>query len=459
MIEEGRTLDEALEVELAELTEGNAFKAVEFGADGITVWEVRRDGNGTPQARQQPPLPAPSTADPRTLYEQRLSPLIGHESRLVIVRSADERAEVVFDVVFDRLHRSRPDAPVFLSTTPLAGHLRDVIRNSPLTRWYELVVLRQTRSGQLRMDGHALFPPGAQRGYSHQFTVRCEPSDSRGTVFAVVTREARCFRIVSLKSAVIPPGVYEPNAVLLRPGQVVFEGLPAVLRTEQRRWPEIVGAIPARLDRAPAVHLVCVIEVSCSEEKLANRIDRIEQLIASVDAGRGELSVSLVSYGPHAFDHWEHEEPAAVLAWATTSDRALTALRGLRGRRPPVDEYPWAAQLECALAEVATRLTDHDGRPVLVTVGSRPPHPPRVDLSTEIIPCPERKDWRWSLQHLRTLRDITFGALHDEGTAGTIWNQLGRDAHQPLNVVEVPRFAAETGLYGPLQYVPFPLTD
>jgi hypothetical protein len=81
------------------------------------------------------------------------------------------------------------------------------------------------------MDGHALFPPGAQRGYSHQFTVRCELSDSRGTVFAVVTREARCFRIVSLKSGVIPPGVYEPNAVLLRPGQVVFEGLPAVLRT------------------------------------------------------------------------------------------------------------------------------------------------------------------------------------------------------------------------------------
>jgi len=453
---EDNTVDQVLAAELAGLTEGKAFKVAEFGIDGITVWEVRRDRNGTPQARQWPPLPALPTTDPRMFYEQRLSPLIGAESRLVIARStAEERP----DEIFELLRTIRLDAPVFLRATPVAGYLRDVIRDSPLTRWYELVVLKQTRSGLLRMDGHALFPPGAQRGYRHQLRIRCEASDSRGTVFAVVTREARRFQIVSLISAAIPPGVYEPTAVLVRPGQVVFEGLPAVLRAEQRRWPEIVGAIPAKLDRAPSAHLVCLIEISCTTEKLANRIDRVEQLIASVGAGRGQLSVSLVSYGPHAFDHREHEEPAAVLAWATTSDRALTALRGLRSRPPPDDEYPWAAQLECALAEVATRLTGRDGRPVLVTVGSRPPHPPRVDIQTEIIPCPERQDWRWSLGHLRTVTGITFGALYDRGVRGEIWKQLGREAHQPLNVVEMSRFAADTGLYGPLQYVPFPLTD
>jgi hypothetical protein len=341
--------------------------------------------------------------------------------------------------------------------------LRDAIRDSPLTRWYELVVLRRSRSGRLGMDGHPLFPPGAQRGYPCQFTIRCEPGDSRGTVFAVVTREARRFRIVSVQSADIPPGMYEPTAVLARPGQVVFEGLPAALRPEQRRWSDIVAAIPEKLDRAPPAHLVCLIEVSGGREGLRHRIDRVEQLITSASAGTGQLAVSLVSYGPHAFDHRQHEEPATVLAWATTGDRALAVLGRLRDRTPPEEEYPRAAQLECALAEVAGRLTGRDsgrdGRPVLVTVGSRPPHPPRVDIQTEIIPCPERRDWRRSLEELRGVPGITFGALCGRGASRAIWGNLGTDALEPLNVVEAARFAADIGLYGPVQYVPFPLID
>jgi hypothetical protein len=456
MSREDDPVDHALAAALAELTEGAVFNVAEFGIDGVVVWEVGRDDNGTPQARQRSPLPASPATDPEIFYEQRLAPLIGGGSRLLIVCStADERPNDMFEM----LTRARRDAPVYSSATPLAGHLRDVIRDSPLTRWYELVLLRQTRSRRLRMDGHPLFPPGAQRGYRQPFLIRCEPGDSRGTVFAVVTRENRRFQIVSLQSGDIPPGVYEPAAILTRPGHVVFEGLPALLRAEQRSWSEIVAAVPAKLDRPPSVHLVVMIEVSCTNRQLAHRIDRVEQLIRSAGGASGGLSVSLVSYGPHAFDHQEHEEAATVLAWATTSDRALTVLRGLRSRTPPDDEYPRAAQLECALAEVASRLTGRDGRPALVTVGSRPPHPPRVDIRTEIIPCPERKDWRWSLEQLCAMPDISFGVLSDQGASGEIWKRLGREAREPLSVVEVSRFAADIGLFGSPQYVPFPLIN
>jgi hypothetical protein len=59
-----------------------------------------------------------------------------------------------------------------------------------------------------------------------------------------------------------------------------------------------------------------------------------------------------------------------------------------------VERLPPAAQLECALAELAQHPDASAGRPVLVTAGSRPPHPPRADVGTQIMPCPERRDWR-----------------------------------------------------------------
>lgn len=439
---DGDALDEALEAEIARLAEGASFTIAEFGVDGAVVWEVSRDQNGTPRASRH----LPSGSDPGRHYQRPGSPLL-------IVHSAPAEQQSAM------LRRARPDAHVCSGPGPVAEHLREAIRDSALTRPYDLVVLRPSRSGRLGMDGRLLFPRGARRGYSQHLRIRCEPGGARGTVFAVVTSESRRFGIVSLQSGDIPPGPRELTAVLARPGRVVFEGLPGTLHTEQRPWSEIVSAIPAKLDRGPSAHLVCLIEVSCGSKELGHRIDRVEQLIEGVGADSGQLAVSLVSYGPHAFDRRQHEEPAEVLAWATTAGRALKALTMLRERTPPGEEYPRAAQLECALAEVAARLDGRDGHPVLVTVGSRPPHPPRVDIRTEIIPCPQRRNWRSYLGKLAELSGITFGALYDRGAEGTVWSTLGRDACEPLNVVEMPRFAADIRLSGRLQYVPFPLTD
>ena len=100
-----------------------------------------------------------------------------------------------------------------------------------------------------------------------------------------------------------------------------------------------------------------------------------------------------------------------------------------------------------------------DGRPVLVTAGTRPPHPDRVDIHSEIIPCPKRVSWQRVLSNLcETLPDLKLGALCNAGAVGTIWSSLGRDAIEEVDgVVDVPAFAAKLGLRGSAETVPFPL--
>ena len=351
------------------LREGLAFTVVEFGADGITAWEIARDRNGTPKARHWPAVRPALSDDPGVLYDRKLSWLTSAGSRLLLVSSSpDELYATVFDVV----RSARPDAPIYYSAIPLAEVLREIIAGTPLTHWYKLVVLRPTRSGRLVFESCQLFPPDAAHGYQHQFQIRCEPSDEHGTVFAVVAEGARnSFRLVSLRSASLDPGVYEPTATLLRPGQVDFQGLPGKLRAEHRSWPELVRAVPARLDRPPPAHLICTVDISGTADQLLRRIDRLEQLVSCADAADTRVRVSLISYGPHSFDRAVPDEPATVLAWAEASKTVLTALAKLGKRRPREDEYPRASQLECALTEVAGLICNRpqDGRPILVTVG------------------------------------------------------------------------------------------
>jgi len=452
------SVSQALMEAIARLGEDDrTFSIIEFGEPGVTVWAVRVDGNGTPYARTSKPLVVPPLTDPVLFYKQKLSPLIETGSRLLLVRSSDDYRS---GDAFEAFHAAHAALPCFVSARPVETELREAIRDSPLTRWYELVVLRQTPSGRLGLSCHPLFPPGAERGYSEQVRVKCEPAGEYGTVFAVVTREGSQLRPVSIQSAVIAADTYRVTAVLNRPGQVRFDGLPAALKGDPRSWHEIVAAVPKRLDHLPPTHLICLIEVGGRGESIRRRIDRVEQLIRTADAGDSRLAVSLVTYGPHAYDHRQHEESAAVLGrWAASGAQALSALRELGNRRQPADEYPRAAQLECALNQVAGRISDRNGRPVLVTVGSRPAFPPRRDLRTEILPCPRRRDWRWPLQQLEGMPDISFGALYNGDTGEEIWSRLGREALESVDVADMNSFATDLGLRGSVQCVPFPLID
>jgi hypothetical protein len=451
----------ALAAELAQLDDVDGLTIAAFEAEGISAWRVRRDENGTPQSRKSV-LATPPIVNPAEFYVRQLasSPT---DSRLLITVGAlnESRAAVL------RLLRAAREAPVFECHEPLDDLLRASIRNSSLTRWYDLVVLNEAGNGELQVDYRPLFQPGATRGdRSESFTVRCAPGEDSGTAFAVIARKPGARRSppdrlhpVQFESAVVPPGIYRLTALLSRPGRVQFEGLPARLVDEERSFARLIRQIPQRLPTTEPVHLVCVVEVGGDREQLRHRIDRLEELIAVADGGGRPLAVSVVSYGAHAVMRGMHEEPATVRAWATTPYEAISALGGLLSREVPDSrqEYQRAAQIECALDEVSRRLSQHSGHPVVVTVGGRPPHPPKVDLYTEIIPCPKRLDWQALIARLRENPRIRFGALCDPGAVRAIWRELGRDALAATDVADIHHFARLLGLQEPALAMPFPL--
>lgn len=401
-----------------------------------------------------------------TIARARTAGLIADPAHPVLVGASLD--EPTAKPAFDRLHAVHPQAPVFENDEPLDDSLHRGIGNDMLTHAYELVVVRRTRSGRLRLGGHQLFPHSARRGDYKTFMIRCGPSDENGTAFAVVAVEGvRDFQLVSVESANIFPGTYEVTAELLRPGLVQFHGLPADFRSEHRSWAELVGAIPAKIDLPEPAHLVCAVEVSGTADQVQERISRVEQLVGLITENtEHELAFSLVSYGPHSFDWKVLEDPVKALTWAAGADTAMSALKALRDRGPVESGYMRAAQIECMLAKVASRLGMQHGRPVLVTAGSRPPYPQRMDPRTEILPCPHRNDWRRALQRIRALPGSAFGAICesswtlDEREDGDIWPRLGSDAIADLNAVNIRRFAADLGLLSlTVQPIPFPIVE
>jgi hypothetical protein len=451
---------DALATELERLENDAIFNVVEFDTNGVTVWTISRDAWGTPTPRYTALTDTPG-ADPTSFYHDRLLPLLGGRLVFVALTTLSYPRDVV------QLLRDEHHVPVFNCLSPVKDHIRSVITASPLRTYYELLVLRQEPDGRLELDLHPLFPPDASSGYLTDLRIRCAPADDHGTVFAVVVRHPSAHGVpsapsrphpVEIQSAVVAPGTYDVRAVLARPGHVDFQGLPLRLERDKRKLQEIVRMVPRQLKVSAGAHLVCMLEVSGGSEPLEQRVERLEALIGTAEADGRPLKVSLVTYGPHAVERNVAEDSATTLAWATTSALAVRKLREVKGHRVHEREYNRAAQVECALREVTSRLTGRDGNPVLVTVGSRPPHPPKVDLATEIIPCRGKVSWQDELNRLRSsLPELRFGALFGQGAVGEIWRELGRDAHAEVDVVDMPMFAGQLGLRGPVQAVPFPI--
>lgn len=452
-------IHDALSEELDRLNGKSRFTVVEFGATGATIWRLYRDENGTPRAEQ--PRVRPSALKDPDLFYRDVDPAF-------IVRTA----VVLPDNLSDLLTAAR-GVPVYECRTPLEDQVRKAITSSPLIQGYELAVLKQVATGRpdagrLVLTGHQLFPPGVSQGHRSVVRVRCEPTDGNGTVFAVVTRDRRpdiapadqALRPVHVQTAVIPASTYEVTAVLVRPGRVLLQGLPAPLSKFSGTWENLRRQVPDQLAAAAEpTHLVCLVETSGDDDRLELRIDRLSKLIEEAEKSTSQLSVSVVAYGPHSVAWRVNEQPVTVCAWAVPGARAAQELHGLAHRDKEEREYRRAAQLECALETVARHLSDRDGRPVIVTAGGRPPHPPAMDTRTTIIPCPDRVNWKWQIDRIGAL-GASFGALRDAGARGEIWRSLGQHAVATVDdPVDMPDFAALLGLCAASQTVPFPFVD
>ena len=458
----GTSLRKHLAAGVAALGEFGPVTIAELSAAGLVIWEVRHDPSGRPCSRSRAPISWSSLADGdgRAGDEIRQLTRPGHLAQAMIVLTAATGQRPAGAVEWVRA--AFPDATCFECGEPLGDLIWEVIADTPLTEWYELVVLRRSRTGSLTLTGSLLFPPGARRGDRRPFTVECAPSDANGTVFAVVAYEQiRRFHLISVEAAHIAPGCYRLTAELEGPGAIRFHGLPTELHPDRRSWAQLVGSVPERIAPPDTIHLICMAEVSGAGDQVAERLSRVQQLIEwAAGEWQDRLNVSLVCYGTHAFDRAVPDQPAAVLAWMAASEAALATLADVRERDAAEPDYSRAAQLECALTEVAGRLNPRQGRPVLVTAGARPAFPSRVDPVTEIIPCPQKRDWHRALSRLREHRGIVFGAIHDHVVREKIWAELSADAFARLDAVSVPEFAGGLGLVAPApEYVPFPLVS
>lgn len=467
-------VQDALADELERLDVGSTFTVAEFTTDFATIFEISRDEHGTPDAfkweypyddgvlrRQEPDQWSAAMTDPERFYRQVAPEFIVHSPGQPpgglrgLLPGPDE-------------------VPIYECQEPLRKLLRTAMLDSPLVMEYELAVLTQVRPGhtgaaRIALTGHPMFARGDVRGCQPATVqVNIEPTDDEGTAFAVVTREqrpdlprqARELRPLQLQAAVVPPGRYTLTAVLTRPGQVRLDGLPVELGSSARSWDHLNRLVPGQLTVQAPAHLVCLIELCGGDDRLQERIYRLEELITQAQVGGGPLRVSVVAYGAHGVAWKVDDKPPEIRAWAVPGSQAIASLRGLAGRRVDEREYQYAAQLECALRLVRDRLAPPDGRPVIVTAGGRPAHPPGLDTVRQLIPCPDYVNGTLELGRLLSLPGITFGALRDPRCRGGIWKQLGTHAVATIDdAVDMEGFATDLGLCAAVQTVPFPLIE
>jgi len=465
---------DALGDELGRLTGNAAFRVAEFAADAATIFEVSRDEHGTPTAVTWR-YPYEGGALQLGMHDEWSQALTdpGRFHRYVAPRLIVRTPHQLPGELRGLLPSPRHEVPVYKCTATLGELLRAAMKESPLLLGYELAVLKHSPAGQtgaarVVLTGLPLFSPGETSGRQVRIRVRCEPTDAEGTALAVVTREPRPdvprqlqrLRPLQVHTAMLRPGTYDLTGVLIRPGKVRFDGLGVPLGRSGRSWDDLMRLVPAQLAGRAPVHLVCLIEVCGVADRMEQRVYRLEELVAKVQAAAGPLRVSVVAYGAHGVAWKVDDRPPQIRAWAASGDEAVNALRGLIGRRVDERDYQRAAQLECALQLVRRRLRAADGRPVIVTAGGRQPHPPGLDLGRQLIPCPEWVDWWSEFGRLSGLPGIAFGALRDSKSGGGVWEQLGRHAQATVDdAVDMESFAEDLGLLMTAQTVPFPVIE
>ncbi len=472
-----------LAADIAHLATGSALLIVEFHVAKITYWRIRPDSSGIPWVGTES-LPWDSLRISNSLDESAVTASIRIDdgTQLVLARTGaripgsteDREADRAFDVARAALGYAR----AFYSVASIEDLLEGAVAQVPLPAsvWYELVMLTQTSSGRIDMTSQQLFLPEERAGATRTFTIRCEPGDENGTVFAVAARNAAFdFQLLTMQSARIPVDTYTITAKLLGPGVVSFTGLPVKLRDDARDWLDVVAAVPHRLDVGGPVHLILALDVCGPADDFDTRVDRARQLIADVRGGTdGRVRFSLLSYAAHLHQNRAPDPPVRVFAWAEPDPRVLVRhLDWIIDRGPADTGRARGAQIECMLREVAERLRAQNaaqaGRPVLVTIGGRQPFPDRIDPVTRIFPCPDHQDWRTLLARLsHGHQGVAFAAIRDgtsdadnpfaDGPGDQAWRSLGRDSYSRAATFDPRRLAADVGLRSTtLQYLPFPL--
>ncbi|MFF5211138.1 hypothetical protein [Streptosporangium sp. NPDC000396] len=431
---------------------------VEIDAAGTRIFEVRADEVGTTHhTRRAAAKWSTLTAAGDGVYDAVLRvarDLISADEGdpVVVLRSADGQEQ---EAAVRALRQWHPSAQVVeVSEVKVEELLHELVAGAPLRQAYDLIVVRKRADdGRLELVGRRLFGPGAKPGDDAHVTVTC--TDAGGMLLAVSAWAGplQPSELLSVDHAPLSPGRYLLRAVLERPGVVRFPGIPG-LQPDTRSWAEVVATLPSRLQPAPRpAHLVCAIETAGTAKEFEARCHwagYIIDLLAERRLDLQQLQVSVVGYGTHVFGtrHTDRTQPTLAV-WSASAAEARAALESLQ---PTAPTYPNGAQLEDVLAEVSTRLLPQpvNTRTALLTIGARPPHPPRSGLD-RVPPCPARYDWLTLLREMEQRHDLRSAVICDNPPTApsSPWHRLGSAALFQVDAVNVEELMIRLGLVTP----------
>lgn len=450
---------------LTQLSDGGRLQVVEIGDQGITTVLAGIDKAGLLRCGR-----------PRTTPWEELDPALDHSVPRAVAVPAGHPVVLVCTApdspmpkqALEILQRHAPEAAAeHAADADVIATLSELVAATPLRTKLELVVAHvHPRTGELGLHGHPLFQAGALVGEQQRLAIRCPHTLHTGTVLAIVTWHDGRPHPVSIDSVQLPAGTHQLRAVLAGPGHVTFTEPPGVT-PDPRPWSQLRSTLPARITQAATeVDLVCCVDLSAYG--FGARRELVAGLIELLNAEYpepGRLNAAVIGYGDHAFRTRANAldppstERVVFGTWLVPPDQAVDRLHELEA----VEPGPWrAAPVEDALARVARRMdTIPAGRKViLLTVGDRPPHPPR-EGPDGVLPCPNEHDWQRLLRRIEERADLVSIAVLDSGEyAGPTWRQLGRTALHPLAKTDPHRLAITAGVIVPAHHrLPFPLLD
>jgi hypothetical protein len=330
---------------------------------------------------------------------------------------------------------------------------------APLRHPYALVfgdVEPATR--QVRPVARVLFEAGAvappEAGPSRSVSLRAAGAGTGELVLAVVARPVgppERWLPVAGGRLPLPAGTDAVLSVeLTGAGAVRFSGPPGVRDTELD-WPGLLAGLPETCGADP-VDLVCAVELGGPQAELGGlhaepvwqRIRLVADLLELIEAEHPDpaaIQVGLVGYHDHVHDDMKRWREPVVRTVALGPVRTAAAVLGTW--QPAGCEHAYAAPVEDAIHELATpgwqETWREAARHVLVTAGSRPPHPAVSPDRTHS--CTFKHDWSADMGRLvatARLRRVAVqdGAPPDLRRAGKgaperaalAWAALGADA-------------------------------
>ena len=481
----------ALTAALRGLADGAGLTIVEVGPEGIAVIQATTDRLGTPLLRTEPPaapwtglLPILSAQDDERLF-QLAGGIAGLDRSLLAKHLAEalprgmlpagNGAETVVTCQ-PAGWRLLEDAARQVAEGNAGATLMRVVglpseqngptgslrARMPLLRGYAVVVATiAPAAGAVTLGTRPLFRPGDTQGAESVLTFRRAPGDRGAATLAVtvadqpsshVKGDGSGLDVVSLHEIPLPgEPVFRVRAVLDAPGRIRFTE-PGGVISLARPWPEVVAAIPRRVDVLPGpVDLVCALELAGSKEQVDRRRDLIGELLedlADEYPEPGRLRVGLLGCTNHVFAPGEERKRVVRRHPLGDPAEAQFALASFRG--DPI-RYADAAPLEdmLSLAQDMLAYSSAQGRSSrLLLVAGRRAHP-RILGQDMVQPCPFGCDWsRLSRRLAKSAVSVVavVDTMPGRSARNRFWADVGRAGLHALPDTSPREIAADLGV-------------